>query len=133
MSVVQGQRGRSFLQSMEDARQLEIYTLQICQTLERHSISFLAQPISELSILIYSDLKKNHSIVPNSKEDWIKKKQLTESARLNCNALDSQIGILFDTCNILEERQKLHWLSLLTKVMDSIDIDLHKYARKIRK
>lgn len=132
MSVLKVNRGESKMEFLFNARQLQIYTIKQCANFPKRYTFFLAQPISQLSVDIYNDVKRGNSIYPLNQKEVQMRRNYFLRARANLYSLVSQIEVAQEMFGIdIKHMEK--WsefinneIKLISGVLDS---DRKKYKK----
>ena len=96
MSVYKSKRGLSAIQYVENARQLQIFTIRNCVKFPKRYTYIVVQKIAELAEDIDTHVRIAESIIPtNLKEAQNKRDELTYAFGL-LNSLDDKLQLMYD-------------------------------------
>ena len=96
MSVYKSQRGLSAIQYVENARQLQIFTIKNCVKFPKRYTYIVVQKIAELAEDIDTHVRIAESIVPtNLREAQNKRDELNYAFGL-LNSLDDKLQLMYD-------------------------------------
>lgn len=96
MSVYKSKRGLSAIQYVENARQLQIYTIKNCVKFPKRYTYIVVQKIAELAEDIDTHVRIAESIIPtNLTEAQNKRDELTYALGL-LNSLDDKLQLMYD-------------------------------------
>lgn len=96
MSVYKSKRGLSATQYVENARQLQIYTIRNCVKFPKRYTYIVVQKIAELAEDIDTHIRIAESIIPtNLKEAQNKRDELSYAFGL-LNSLDDKLQMMYD-------------------------------------
>lgn len=93
MAVLKNERGESKMEFLYNARQLQIYTIKQCTRFPKRYTFFLAQPIVQLSVQIYNNVKCGNSIYPINLYEVQMRRDYFLKARAKLYNLISQLEI----------------------------------------
>ena len=121
MSVLKSKRGKSAMQFLETARELEVYTIRQCARFPKRFMFLITKDIVSLAKAIYNNVKAANSVYPtNAAEVQIRRTYLiTANCELQC--LLSQLDIARDFVRGTQDNKPIQssvwqkWADLITE------------------
>lgn len=93
MAVLKQKRGESYLQFLDTARQLEIYTLKHCVKFPKRYTFFITTEIVRLSQSVFNNVKSANSIFPSGQLEVAMRREFLTKANCDLQCLISQLDV----------------------------------------
>ena len=132
MSVPKGKRGESDMEYVNNARKLQIYTIQKCVNFPKRYTFYINQPIASASVRIYEQTKKANSIYPTNAHEVQMRRDCLLKAYAELNHLISQVEVANELFGIKPNSMK-HWMDLIATEMRLVKGVMKKDRERFKK
>ncbi len=125
MGVIKSKRNQSKILFLENARDLEIYTIHHCKVFPKSYMFLITEEIVSLGRSIYMNVKAANRIFPTDQDEYLKRKGHIIDALCDLDNLTSQLDIAKDLIKHDRNNKKIEssiWEMWQEKINNEIEL-----------
>lgn len=121
MSVLKSKRGKSAMQFLDTARELEVYTIRQCARFPKRFMFLITKDIVSLAKAIYNNVKAANSVYPTNTDEVQLRRNYLITANCELQCLLSQLDIARDFVRGTQDNKPIQsgvwqkWADLITE------------------
>ena len=121
MSVLKSKRGKSAMQFLDTARELEVYTIRQCARFPKRFMFLITKDIVSLAKAIYNNVKAANSVYPTNTDEVQLRRNYLITANCELQCLLSQLDIARDFVRGTRDNKPIQsgvwqkWADLITE------------------
>ena len=132
MSVPKGKRGESDMEFINNARKLQIYTIQKCASFPKRYTFYISQPIAAAAARVYEQTKKANSIFPANEHEVQLRRDCLIKAYAELTHMVSQVEVANEIFGIKSSSIK-YWMDLIETEMRLVKGTMKKDKERYKK